>query len=169
MFKNDGSKDGGEFLVNTTTISEQHFPAITALTDGRFVIAWSDFSRTDGDTSYEAVRAQVFNANGTKDGKEFLVNTTTVDYQWGPAIASLEDGRFVITWSTGSADMTYPHFVQAQVFNADRSKAGEEIVVNPTMPEAQDEPTIATLADGRFVIAWTHEKAGHLQTLATRT
>jgi Ca2+-binding RTX toxin-like protein len=159
MFKNDGSKDGGEFLVNTTTISEQHFPAITALTDGRFVIAWSDFSRTDGDTSYEAVRAQVFNANGTKDGKEFLVNTTTVDYQWGPAIASLEDGRFVITWSTGSADMTYPHFVQAQVFNADGSKAGEEIVVNPTMPEAQDEPTIATLADGRFVIAWTHEKS----------
>src|SRR4051794_11476122 len=89
---------GSEFLVNIATASNQVEPTVTALTDGRFVVAWSDFSQTDGDTSGWAVRAQVFNADGTPSGTEFLVNTATPSYQFEPTITALAGGRFVVAW-----------------------------------------------------------------------
>ena len=64
-------KWGTEFLVNTTTASNQLAPTITALAGGRFVVAWTDQSFTGGDTSVDAVRAQVFNANGSTSGQNF--------------------------------------------------------------------------------------------------
>ena len=38
------AKSGPEFLANTTTDGGQHNPSVGALTNGNFVIAWSDFS-----------------------------------------------------------------------------------------------------------------------------
>src|SRR5215217_1977136 len=59
-------KWGDEFLVNTTTTDGQSDPAITALADGRFIVAWMDQSATGDDTWSWAVRAQIFNADGSK-------------------------------------------------------------------------------------------------------
>jgi Ca2+-binding RTX toxin-like protein len=50
---------GSEFLVNTTTASTQSEPTITALADGRFVVAWTDSSSSGGDTSSFAVRGRI--------------------------------------------------------------------------------------------------------------
>ena len=44
------------------------------------------------------MRAQVFNFDGSKSGSEFLVNTTTLNAQSQPCIATLNDGRFVISF-----------------------------------------------------------------------
>ena len=70
MFSGDGTSSGTEFLVNTTTQSHQDAPTITALSDGGYVVAFSDQSATGGDTSSYAVRAQVF------DPREAAVNST---------------------------------------------------------------------------------------------
>jgi Ca2+-binding RTX toxin-like protein len=99
VFDADGSKSGAEFLVNSTTVGSQFAPTITALADGRFVVAWTDLSKTGADTSGRAVRAQVFDADGSKSGAEFLVNSATVNDQHEPAIAALADGRFVVAWT----------------------------------------------------------------------
>ena len=88
-------KWGSEFLVNTTTASAQYEPTLAALSDGRFVAAWTDFSLSTGDTSGSAVFAQVFNADGSKSGAEFLVNTTTNSFQEQPTLTALTEGRFV--------------------------------------------------------------------------
>ncbi len=50
-----------EFLVNTTTASDQNVSSIAAMADGRFVVTWSDFSLSGGDTSGFAIRARIFN------------------------------------------------------------------------------------------------------------
>jgi len=63
---------GTEFLINTTTTGDQVAPSITALADGRFVVAWQDFSASPDDPSGYAGRAQVFNADGSPSGAEFL-------------------------------------------------------------------------------------------------
>src|SRR4051812_35145959 len=91
-------KWGNEFLVNTTTTAYQFDPAITALADGRFIAAWADQSTTGDDTWGYAVRAQIFNADGSTSGAEFVVNTITTGNQSRPAITGLADGRFVATW-----------------------------------------------------------------------
>jgi serralysin len=40
-----------DFLVNTTTAGFQGNPTISGLTNGGFVVAWEDNSRSGGDTS----------------------------------------------------------------------------------------------------------------------
>ncbi len=161
VFNADGSKSGAEFLVNTTTTDDQSEPTITALADGRFVVAWTDDSASGGDTSGAAVRAQVFDADGSKSGAEFLVNTTTTDVQLIPTITALADGRFVVAWTDGSKSGDDPSdfALRAQVFNADGSKSGAEFLVNTTTTGAQSTATITALADGRFVVAWTDASA----------
>ena len=51
MYHRDGTKIGGEFIVNTSTTGDQGEPAITALSNGGFVVTWNDGSGTGGDTS----------------------------------------------------------------------------------------------------------------------
>jgi hypothetical protein len=68
-------KVGTEFLVNTQTDSSQFSPKVTSLSNGGFVVSWSDFSLTLGDADSGSVKAQLFTATGAKIGTEFLVNT----------------------------------------------------------------------------------------------
>src|SRR5687768_12118277 len=92
------SKWGSEFLVNTTTLNLQSSPTVTALPNGQFFVAWTDGSQTGGDTSFGAIRGQLFNANGGRAGGEFLINTTTSGSQQSPISTVLHDGRFVVVW-----------------------------------------------------------------------
>ena len=66
IFNADGTRSGAEFLVNTTTQNGQEDPSIAVLADGRFAVTWTDQSTTGGDVSNAAIRAQVFNSDGTK-------------------------------------------------------------------------------------------------------
>ena len=150
-------KWGSEFLVNTTTASAQYEPTLAALSDGRFVAAWTDFSLSTGDTSGSAVFAQVFNADGSKSGAEFLVNTTTNSFQEQPTLTALTEGRFVAAWRDHSTSITNGTEVRAQLFNADGSKSGTEFLVNTISTNDQWMPTLTTLTDGRFVAAWTDQ------------
>ena len=58
----------------------------------------ADLGRLSGGVGQTAVRAQTFNADGTKFGSEFLVNTTTTNEQSAPTITTLADGHFVVAW-----------------------------------------------------------------------
>ena len=157
IFAADGSKSGAEFLVNTTAGNSQADPAITALENGGFVVAWADSSQTGGDISFGAIRAQMFDANGTKSGAEFLVNTTTTGSQIRPAIEGLDDGRFVISWwdPSQTGDDTSGNAIRAQIFNADGSASGTEFLVNTTTTNSQAYSDISALTDGRFVVTWS--------------
>ena len=120
IFTADGAKSGPEFLINTTTTSFQFHSSITALSDGRFVVTWTDASATGGDTSGDAVRGQIFAADGSKSGPEFLVNTTTISSQYESSVTALADGRFVVTWThlSGFEGDTSLEAVRGQIFDA---------------------------------------------------
>ncbi len=157
IFNGDGTPSGGEFVANSTTDKFQQLSDITALESGGFVISWSDSSETGGDTESYAVRAQVFNPDGTALGAEFLVNTVTNLYQDHSSNAALQDGRFVIAWTDNSARDAPERVmddVRAQIFNADGTPSGAEFIVNSNVYGDQVRPEITTLADGKFVISW---------------
>ncbi|MDQ7076633.1 MAG: hypothetical protein Q9M45_02115 [Robiginitomaculum sp.] len=59
-FNAAGTKNGNEFLVNTTVTNTQSQPSVAALSNGNVTIAWRDDSATGGDTSGAAVRADIF-------------------------------------------------------------------------------------------------------------
>jgi hypothetical protein len=102
VFAADGAKIGTEFLVNASTYGHQIDPQIAALSNGGFVVSWSDMGGDVSGTAY-AIRAQVFAADGTKIGEEALVD---IDNQANSAITTaLSNGTFVVSRSTYSFSM----------------------------------------------------------------
>jgi Ca2+-binding RTX toxin-like protein len=90
-------------------------------------------------------------------GTEFLVNFTTAGNQEDSVVRSLADGRFVVAWTDRSATGADPDnaAVRLQIFNADGSRSGAEIVANTTTANGQYDPSISALDDGGFVVTWT--------------
>jgi hypothetical protein len=148
---------GPEFVVNSITASNQQEPTITALADGRFVVAWTDYSASVTDTSGSAIRAQIYSANGTRIGAEFLVNTTVSGNQHQPSITALQNGGFVVGWtdsSAGAPDTSGSAF-RAQIYGPTGTCSGGEFVMNTTRLNDQREAALTTLASGNIVATWT--------------
>ena len=101
VFTDTGAPVGAERLVNTTTAANQTSPVVTALSDGRFLIAWTDNSvGADSD-----IRVQLFNASGTTSGSELKVNVASATgNQTEPAITELSDGRIMVAWRDAAAN-----------------------------------------------------------------
>jgi hypothetical protein len=145
---------GSEVRVNTVTASNQEDVDVAAFSDGRFIVTWSDASTTGGDTSGGSVRAQIFDADGTRSGSEFLVNTTTFAQQGDATVQVLSDDRFIITWRDSSS-ATYSRDIKAQIFNSNGTKSGSEFLVNTGRSGSQFDPHVVELSDGTIVIGWT--------------
>jgi Ca2+-binding RTX toxin-like protein len=151
IFTAAGVALGPAFGVNTTTAGDQLDAEVAALSGGGFVVTWMDNSRTGGDTSFNAVRAQRFDDAGAKLGGEILVNTTTSGNQNAPAIVGLSDGRFMIAWtdqSAGSWD------INAQLYNGDGTPSGSEFLVSGVFSLNQTAVTLTELSDGRVAVGW---------------
>ena len=145
-------------VVNTTTTDQQLSPAITALTDGDYVITWSSYTHDGSDWG---IYAQRFNADGTRDGQEFLVNTLTDSTQIYPSVAGLSDGGFVIAWQTYSgADADNSGYgIAGQRYNAAGAPVGAEFLINGVGYQDQSQVTLVAAPDGGFVVAWTSYQA----------
>ena len=157
IFDASGARVGAEFLVNTAATGFQYSSSLAALPDGGFVVTWYTTDPTqDGNSG--AIKAQIFDAAGAKVGAEFLVNSQGFQNQSDPQVTALENGAFMIVWSTldpaqdGSAMAN-----KAQIFAADGSRLGGEFLVNSLATGSQFLPDVSTLSDGRVVVAWTSE------------
>ena len=146
-----GAAMGGEVRVNSTTLSSQEQPAISALSDGSYVVSWASFGQ---DGSNWGVYMRHYDANGAAVSGEVRVNSTTVDSQEHPAISTLSDGGYVVSWSSYGQDGSNTG-VYAQRYNASGATVGGEVKVNSTTPDNQDQQVIAALSDGGFVVSWT--------------
>ncbi len=100
-YDSDSKVSGPEFQVNKHTLYDQADSSITSLNDGGFIVTWESYKQ-DGDNW--GVYAQRFDVNSNKVGDEFPVNTTTDERQDNPAISSLNDGGFVISWVSDAQD-----------------------------------------------------------------
>ena len=131
------AKTGSEILVNTSIDRDQFDQKVTTLADGAFVVTWVDRSFSGEVGSFtSAVKAQVFTADGDRSGPEILVNTATPSDQVEPQITALANGGFVVTWADlslgvgGATGDSSGNAVKAQVFAADGTRVGSEILVN---------------------------------------
>ena len=98
-FDATGGLEGGQFQVNTYTSLNQITPTVAADPDGRFVVAWEDYNDpADGD--YGAIVAQLFEADGSFVGEQFMVNTYTTLAQNEASVAVQPGFDFLIVWES---------------------------------------------------------------------
>jgi hypothetical protein len=153
MYNADGTTRGLEFKVDIAGIEpNSDNPAIAALIDGGFAIAWMG-----GESSFDyGVLVQMYNADGTPQGSEF--KAFGVEYYFAPSITSLIGGGFVVTAVVGggsiAANANLDAYI-AQIYNADGTPQGAEIQLGTTFitnATTSDRPIVA-LTDGGFVVA----------------
>jgi hypothetical protein len=99
MLDADGTKRGGERLVNVSTAQYQWLPRIRRRPGGGFAVAWSSWKQ---DGSREGVYARLFDADGRSASFETRVNETTESFQWEPALEVLPTGDLLVLWSSWS-------------------------------------------------------------------
>ena len=147
-FNASGTKVGGEFLVNTTTGSDQRAPDVAMDAGGGFVVVWE--GNGTGDTY--GVFVQRFDAAGVKQGSETLINTSTTGQQKQASIAIDGSGKFVVAWYNANDQQVY-----ARRYDAAGTPLSSEFVVNTTSAGIQWHPSVGMNATGQFVIAWRDE------------
>ena len=142
---------GSDILVNG--LGDASEPQITALADGRFVVAWIDNNKQE-------IRAQVLNADGSLRGGPFTINATSAGEQQLPNITALPDGRFVAVWTDQRdwQDNGENADIYGQIFSIDGNRIGGEFKINDgvSVPSAHAliQPDITTLSDGGFAVTW---------------
>ncbi len=150
-----GAKVGAELIVNTTTLGEQAQAAITAASGGGFVVSWA--SDQDSSGADYGVFFQRFDSQANRLGGETQVNTSHALNQQFPAVATLANGGFIVTWFSDNAG------IYTRVYGADGSAVSGEMRVNTASAGPQSMPSTAGLADGGYLVAWDGTDGIHAQ------
>ncbi len=148
--------------VNTFTNNFQANPAMATLANGNVVVVWGSFNQFSAN-SLQDIYAQVLSPTGQKLGGEFLVNQFTSFNQRTPAIAGLNDGRFVVAWVSEQQRFDNSVDIYARIFNADGSTSGSELAVN-TSTNVCANPSVSASPTGGFIIAWSEKDLTSLRT-----
>ncbi|MDH5711567.1 MAG: DUF11 domain-containing protein [Gammaproteobacteria bacterium] len=145
----DGSTIGGQFRVNTYTSSEQRDVTIGMAPDGRHVMVWHSYFQ---DGNLWGVYGQLYNADGSTNGSEFRVNSTTTGHQVWPNVSMAVDGSFVVSWMSSQEVSGYG--IYAKRYSALGQALTSDFRVNTYTTSDQNNSSTSVGTDGRILIAW---------------
>jgi hypothetical protein len=86
-------------------------------------------------------------------GDTFGVSTTTANDQWEPSVAVLEDGGFIVTWSSrhlGGANWE----VMGQRYDAAGGAVGDEFTISGGSEGTEIYSAVTALSGGGFAVTW---------------
>ncbi|MEN9360792.1 MAG: hypothetical protein RL095_2327 [Verrucomicrobiota bacterium] len=141
--------DDRESQVNTWILENQVSSNIATLKDGGWIVTWQSDNQ-DGDSI--GIFFQRYDSTGAALGAELQANTTFAGTQDRAHVAALEDGGWVITWSSADAESTG---IYQQRYAADGSLVGSESPVNSYTDSTQENPKVTGLADGGWLVTWS--------------
>nr|WP_315182272.1 PKD domain-containing protein [uncultured Albidiferax sp.] len=147
-----GVAAGPVLQINSYITTTQDKPSVAGLKDGGFITVWESEGQ---DLSGTGIYAQRFDATGAKVGTEFRVNTHISSTQSEPTVSALENGGWVVGWSDNSNPTGSSYDVFVQQYNALGQAVDGETLVNTYTPHNQFAPSITSMADGGFVVAYT--------------
>jgi hypothetical protein len=149
--------DFAAFRINATLLEDQERPDVAVLPQGGAAFVWQG-----GRRGFQHIYARFLSPSGTfLSTNDLQVNTSSSSYQANPAIAALPSGNVIVTYASGNqfaADSMLD--IYGQQLSATGEKVGSEFMINQFPPGNQRTPAIATLTDGRFVVAWVSELQG---------
>ncbi len=150
----DGSFSGSlsNFRVNAQGTDDQENPHVAILNNGGAVFVWQG-----GKLGFQNIYARFIASNGIWATGDLLVNTWTNSHRVDPVVATLLNGNVAVVWSSFDQDGSMQG-IYAQLFSPTGQKIGVETLINQTTAYNQRTPAIASLSDGRFVVAWVSEQ-----------
>ena len=149
------------------------FPGISGVQREVNIMAQADGGFMVAGIIDDEIYSQRFSHTGLPFGAPILVNTTGT---WPIAenkqldLQALDNGRYVIGWTTTTAQDGDNLTVIARVFAADGTAASAEIVLNQYSLRMQLNVRLATTGNGDFIAVWQSDEADghHWATMARR-
>jgi serralysin len=140
---------GPIFPVNSTIKDDQYAPKMHALKDGSFVAVWINYIDS-GINRGTAIYGQLFHADGSRKGGEFLISGGDRFEHGTPDVTVLSDGRFVVAWGEW-----YAGSVMARAYSANGTALGNEFEVGDYGLRTE----LTALSDGGFAFTeWRNGK-----------
>ncbi|MCA8995628.1 MAG: VCBS repeat-containing protein [Planctomycetaceae bacterium] len=149
-----------EFLVNQTTEENQRHVSVVSDPDGNFTISWqSDLQ----DQSATAIISRQYNADGTPETDESLVNTWELGPQTLPVMAMTPAGDFGVFWiGQGTSRIEGIHgriYEEGFVIpppHVSITPTGDQFLVHEAAGLVQSAPAVAVIeSTGDYVATWT--------------
>lgn len=154
--------------VDTYTRADNANPVVSQLTSGGYVVIWEASENPggpNGDDVTAGIAGQVFDGLGNPVGTEFQANGTHSGVaEVAPDVTHLEDGGFFVVYlgASGGQDMIW-----GQRFDAEGTALGPEVVIDTLAQSASAvELRVATLADGRVLVAYAPDETSDLSLAA---
>lgn len=135
------------FDVNTTTAGVQFTPAVTALDNGGFAVAWNFVD--------SSIVGQLYDFQGFRSGGEFVLSTANALQQFAPDLATLSDGTFVAVW--GHEFSATDIDVRGRRFGEDGAGLTDDFPIAVTGLRDETLPSITAQLDGRYLVTWSQD------------
>ena len=120
IFDAAGTAWGAEILVAESTIDHMRRPQVATLPDGGFAIVWEQASSDPagpanpfGFMDNQKILMQIYDLYGVTQGDP--VEVTTTGHEAG--VATLRDGRIIVTWTKQQEVLGDPSDLQLQIFD----------------------------------------------------
>ncbi len=150
----DGVPVGSQFQVNVDPNSAQRDPSVAPTSNGGFFVVWYSHNSIGTDSSGESVQGRRFHANGSPDGGEFQVNTTTTGDQWLPEMAMNGLGQHLVVYVSPNLVNQGRYNIRGQLLDSDGTALGGDFFLTSAEPlSRQDFPRVAGGLDF-FVAVW---------------
>ncbi len=158
------NKIGKKILLSVAYSGQQINPSISGLTNGGWVAVWESYVNS---TDKFDIFGQIFYPDGTRNGNQFKINTSTTNNQTCPSVAaSLTTGssRFLVVWSAEESLTLGQYDIKGRVFDAslpDGSRAinVNEFLINTVTSSNQKYPIASGLTNGNYVVTWSSNQA----------
>ncbi len=152
MQRYDGSgvPVGDEQRVNLETANSQEEPVVAPTSNGGFFVTWASFLQ---DGSEWGIYGRRYDAAGTGQNP-FRINTEVNTVQRDPAIAQLDGGGHVVVWFNNNRSGPANLGISGQMFDPIGQPVGGEFEVEQDASFGQENPEIAALPGGGFVVVW---------------
>jgi hypothetical protein len=145
---------GAQFDIDNQT-DNRDFSEVATLPNGNFVVVYQDEffgSATDTNITYA-----VFSPAGTEvAGPTDIIGGQGLNSETDPDVAALREGGFVVVWTDADSSVTD---IRATLLNSVGDPIVFNILVNTTTTGAQNEASVAALADGGFLVTWEDDNA----------
>jgi Ca2+-binding RTX toxin-like protein len=126
-----------------------------ALSNGKFAMIWDDYARALGDLDGFGIKARIFNSNGTPFSGEFLVNTTTTNFQQYAEVTQMTSGGFAVLFRQYDPATKFES-CRLQTFDANGALVGKEVLLSSGVVYQTE---IIGLLDGRLLVVYEAEQA----------
>jgi alpha-tubulin suppressor-like RCC1 family protein len=149
-YSSTGRPRGPAFVANNVTAADQENPVAVGLSGGRFAVVWQSPRE---DRFGLTIIQRLFDQRGEPLGPSEIVNSRVFGDQSLPAITGLNNGDYVVAWTSPlSPGRTFGIFFQR--YSSLGRKIGNQVQVERPMSRRPASVAVATLASGGFAVVY---------------